>query len=261
MGPTIVTPMPPEQVKKVIALIMSSDTMTLHDYCAAVLKHSPPTDRFMETAEFLMECHMNDADSENSSYIYERLLRLAKANVLPELRGAIHLSSFCDVLSEYSHDEYIAPHEDALGFINVWVMNGVDPEGKEIQVPSSTVNAVAHFQGSEIITTSTEVPGHYFIIYDDGMISTLATSDDAFIKAMCSLELMRQPEVFRGVLEQLINSTKQYNTIDPESVNEIENPARETLRHILSEMDMIMLHYPNMPADVIECFERWRNEN
>jgi hypothetical protein len=186
-----------QEVLDKIELIKNSGNLSLEDYCQAVSKYLPHQHDMNK-----MNFSIAHADNENQARLGQLLLSLASKGVLPELKGFLGSNSI-NAADSYGHDGYIGTH-DYDGDFELFISKGLRGTGDTIVVPLESINVVSAFEESEVIATSTEAFGHYYIVFhDDCDFDVLAISDDNFIKALCSLSLMTDSDVYFGVIEEL----------------------------------------------------------
>ncbi|MBD77427.1 MAG: hypothetical protein CL840_00635 [Crocinitomicaceae bacterium] len=186
-----------------VELILDCANMSLEDYCKEVAKYYPLT----STISFALSANPSQA------LLYDRMNELAKLGVLPELSGFIGFESLSEA-GEYEHEGYIATqsHDDKTKELYGCAPGEDGFDNHSVQIGS--VNVVSAFQESEVLVASTELPGNYYILYHDGDETVLTGSHDNFIKAMCSLALMKDIEVFFTVLTKLPNA-QTFDLKDP----------------------------------------------
>lgn len=199
-----------------VDLILDCANMSLEDYCKEVSKYFPLT----STISFALSANPSQA------LLYDRMNEMAKLGVLPELSGFIGFKSL------FEADEY-ADHIAAQGLdgedIELYGLAHGEDEFKEHSVKLNSVNVISEYQESEVLAASTELPGNYYIFYHDCEPTILTDSHDNFIKAMCSLVLMKDIGVFSAVLPKLPND-QEFDLKDP----------LETLARIVLEGDNVV---------------------
>lgn len=225
------------------AFIINADKLSLSDYCAGVRSWVGASEGMAE----MLACAHDLAEHENERRVYSTLLPLANDGVLPDLSGVIGFSSILEA-SDFPHENYIATQADDSGKLSVFVYDDDHHDGQLVQLPVDSVNVISPLQESEVIATSTKVPGHYFIVYHDGDVETLAISDESFIKAMCALSLMHDEAVFYEVLEA-IPRNEEFN----------RESALAVLQHLLSAKDTIVDETcPGASDQLHQRYSAWR---
>ena len=180
-----------------VELILDCANMSLEDYCKEVAKFYPLT----STISFTLSANSSQA------LLYERMNEMAKLGVLPELSGFIGFESLSEA-EEYETKELYGcgPGEDGFDNYSVRISS--------VNVVSAFQKRDSAFQDSELLVASTELPGNYYIHDHDGDETVLTGSHDNFIKAMCSLVLMKDIDVFFAVLPKLPNA-QAFDLKDP----------------------------------------------
>lgn len=206
--------------KEIIALIKNIDNYTLEEYCLESLKYLEKQEK-IEYFDLIIE----DALDNNNTNVRDILLKidnLIDQNILPKLEGLIGLDSILD------YEEYGSYIEPFIENDKVEVYHPIKHD--LVKVSGSSVKLISGIQESEVIVTTTELKGFYYVLYHDGGIETLlATSDDDFIKSMIALSLLRiNKQIFKSILQYLKNNNY-----------EIKNAAT-TLSIIIFEFDHIV---------------------
>ena len=193
-----------------VELILDCANMSLEDYCKEVAKFYPLT----STISFTLSANSSQA------LLYERMNEMAKLGVLPELSGFIGFESLSEA-EEYEHEYFIERHSHDDETKELYGCGPGEDGFDNYSVRISSVNVVSAFQkrvsafqDSELLVASTELPGNYYILDHDGDETVLTGSHDNFIKAMCSLVLMKDIDVFFAVLPKLPNA-QAFDLKDP----------------------------------------------
>ena len=183
-----------------INLIKYSDDYSLNEYCKLVSKYLP----FNYDLEEIND-HMECADNQNLHDLFNILKKLASKKILPELKGSINIESILRS-SNYEHEDYVEVNSFD-GEYELFSITKNNPEGLRVNVENDSIQIVSEFQEDEVIITSTELEGNYFLAYQDKEPTILSANNDNFIKALCSLSLMSDKEVFKAILPHLPNDS------------------------------------------------------
>lgn len=186
-----------EQIQEQIDLILQSNKYSLEEYCKKVQSYKPKDytkARWRNSIVNKVQYKYN----KNLQNLYIELEKLIKNDLLPDLDGFIGIKSILES-SAYPHRDYIGRG----GNIDLYDIAEKDEE-KTVNIHS--INIISSFQESEVLVTSTKISGHYYIWYHDDTPTIISVTDSNFIKAMCSLSLMTNLKVFKGVLPLIPNS-------------------------------------------------------
>lgn len=222
--------------EEIIELIKNIDKYTLDEYCLESLKYLEKQEK-IEYFDLIIE----DALDNNNTNVRDILLKidnLIDQNILPKLEGLIGLDSILDY-EEYG--SYIEP------FIENDKVEVYDPiKGYIVKVSGSSVKLISGIQESEVIVTTTELKGFYYVLYHDGGVETLlATSDDDFIKSMIALSLLRiNKQIFKTILKYLKNNDSDYKN----------KRAERTLSIIIFDFDYIVDSINNSDDELIDYY-------
>lgn len=178
----------------IIELIKEIDQLSFDDYCKRAMEYLGA-----QPAIPYLDMILSDTEKEGNPNVKHLLLKLntlISNQTLPKINGFIGLGSILSY-NEYPHEDYIGPFIEPDG---VEVYN--TKESAYTYVSGGSLQIVSGAQESEVIVNSSEMPGHYFILFHDGGVETvLATSDEQFIKAMVALGLLKLNEtVFDAIL-------------------------------------------------------------
>ena len=180
----------------ILQLIQNANNFSLEEFAKESLKYlKKPEEKDIE----LMKDVIQYSDNINQKNFLNLLLDLNEKDVLADFEGFLSLYTFIDS-EDYEHEDYVEPFsEDGVieGFC------GKTLEDK--MLPVNSVQIISPLQESEVIVTSTELDGDYFILYHDGGIETLlANSHENFLKSLYILNLMiLNEEIFKSTLDLL----------------------------------------------------------
>ncbi len=217
-----------------VELIKKSDSLSLYEYCQQVKHHLPFNHNTDKWGEF--------SKNDNVKILLSDLKVLIDKGILPELKGFINIESILSSY-EFDHEDYIETR--LLGgddTICMFAITNARPKGEYIEVNHQSIQPVSEFQESEIIVTSTELTGQFFIWFHDGEPILLSTNTENFIKALCSLSLMTDKYVFKEIFPTLCK-----NTYD------LSNPL-ETLSRIVLNGSGIVEHIENIAGEEYDNF-------
>ncbi len=190
----------PELIKTQIDLILSCGNYSLEEYSTAL------SDQVGDAKEDLED--VLPADNENIKNLHKALSSTEKS---PCMFGLIGVHTILEA-SDYGHADYIGTHiwDDE---VELCVFDNKTNELNNVGVSPESINVVSSFLESEVIATSTEIPGHYFIIYHDDTPMILSVSDDNFIKALASLSLIQSGAMLKALMLRL--KKRGYKLSDP----------------------------------------------
>ena len=153
----------------------------------------------------LMKDVIQYSDNINQKNFLNLLLDLNEKDVLADFEGFLSLYTFIDS-EDYEHEDYVEPFSEN-GLIEGFC--GKTLEDK--MLPVNSVQIISPLQESEVIVTSTELDGDYFILYHDGGIENLlANSHENFLKSLYILNLMiLNEEIFKNTLDLLVEHKEE----------------------------------------------------
>lgn len=186
----------------ILQLIKNANNLSLEEFAKESLKYlKKPEEKDIELIKDVIQY----SDNVNQKNFLNLLLDLNNKEALADFEGFLNLYSFIDP-EDYEHEDYVEPFsEDGIieGFC------GKTLEDK--MLPVDSVQIISPLQESEVIVTSTELDGDYFILYHDGGIETLlANSHENFLKSLYILNLMiLNEEIFKSTLDLLVELDKE----------------------------------------------------
>lgn len=221
--------------KHILQLIKNANKLSLEEFAKESLKYlKKPEDKDIE----LMKDVIQYSDNINLKNFLNLLLDLNEKDVLADFEGFLSLYTFIDS-EDYEHEYYVKPFSDD-GLIEGFC--GKTLEDK--MLPLNSIQIISPLQESEVIVTSTELDGDYFILYHDGGIETLlANSHENFLKSLYILNLMiLNEEIFKMTLDLLVENEKVNIEDVLECVNRIVFSADFVLNGIKNISDFDALH-------------------
>ena len=186
----------------ILQLIQNANNLSLEEFAKESLKYlKKPEEKDIELIKDVIQY----SDNTNQKNLLNLFLDLNDKNVLADFEGFLSLYMFIDS-EDYEHEDYVEPFsEDGLieGFC------GKTLEDK--MLPVNSVQIISPLQESEVIVTSTELDGDYFILYHDSGIETLlANSHENFLKSLYILNLMTlNEENFKKTLDLLVENKEE----------------------------------------------------
>lgn len=181
----------------ILQLIQNANNLSLEEFAKESLKYlKKPEEKDIE----LMKDVIQYSDNVNQKNFLNLLLDLNNKDILADFEGFLSLYTFIDS-EDYEHKDYVEPFsEDGIieGFCGKTLADKM--------LPVDSVQIISPLQESEVIVTSTELDGDYFILYHDGGIETLlANSHENFLKSLYILNLMiLNEEIFKSTLDLLV---------------------------------------------------------
>lgn len=181
----------------ILQLIQNANNLSLEEFAKESLKYlKKPEEKDIE----LMKDVIQYSDNVNQKNFLNLLLDLNNKDILADFEGFLSLYTFIDS-EDYEHEDYVEPFsEDGIieGFCGKTLADKM--------LPVDSVQIISPLQESEVIVTSTELDGDYFILYHDGGIETLlANSHENFLKSLYILNLMiLNEEIFKSTLDLLV---------------------------------------------------------
>ena len=182
---------------QVLELIKNANNLSLEKFAKESLKYlNKPEDKDVELIKDVIQY----SENINLKNFLNLFLDLHEKKLLADFEGLLSLYTFINS-EDYEHEDYVETFsEDGIieGFC------GKTLEDK--MLPVNSVQIISPLQESEVIVTSTELDGDYFILYHDGGIETLlANSHENFLKSLYILNLMiLNEEIFKSTLDLLV---------------------------------------------------------
>ena len=215
---------------QVLELIKNANNLSLEKFAKESLKYlNKSEDKDIE----LMKDVIQYSDNINLKNFLNLFLDLHEKNILADFEGLLSLYTFINS-EDYEHADYIEPFSEN-GFIEGFC--GKTLKSKMLSINS--VQIISPLQESEVIVTSTELDGDYFILYHDGGIETLlANSHENFLKSLYILNLMiLNEEIFKSTLDLLVEFKEEKIEHVLECVNRIVFSADSILDGVKNVKD------------------------
>ena len=215
---------------QVLELIKNANNLSLEKFAKESLKYlNKPEDKDVELIKDVIQY----SENINLKNFLNLFLDLHEKKLLADFEGLLSLYTFINS-EDYEHEDYVETFsEDGIieGFC------GKTLEDK--MLPVNSVQIISPLQESEVIVTSTELDGDYFILYHDGGIETLlANSHENFLKSLYILNLMiLNEEIFKSTLDLLVEFKEEKIEHVLECVNRIVFSADSILDGVKNVKD------------------------
>tara|TARA_Y100000588_G_scaffold221434_1_gene235299 strand:+ start:29889 stop:30584 length:696 start_codon:yes stop_codon:yes gene_type:complete len=219
----------------ILELIQNANNLSIEEFAKESLKYlKKPEEKDIE----LMKDVIQYSDNINQKNFLNLLLDLNEKDVLADFEGFLSLYTFIDS-EDYEHEDYVEPFSEN-GLIEGFC--GKTLEDK--MLPVNSVQIISPLQESEVIVTSTELDGDYFILYHDGGIENLlANSHENFLKSLYILNLMiLNEEIFKNTLDLLVEHKEEKIEHVLECVNRIVFSADSIIDGVKNVKDENSLH-------------------
>jgi len=184
-----------EELQRRAALVLDINNLSMLDYAKSVANFIGKSTSIPDAGVAL---------SMPVKAIWRHLEKLFEANALPSLeRLPLGFTEMLTIEDELPHEHYVMEWADHEGMVSFLILMA---EGKEdwADLPVSTVRPILPYCTNSIIVASEHESGYYCLFYSDGGVEELiATSHEAFIKALLSNLLLSDADVALEVFKQL----------------------------------------------------------
>lgn len=184
-----------EELQRRAALVLNINNLSMLDYARSV-------------ADFVGKSTViPDAGPKLSmpvKAIWGHLKKLLDANALPSLEQLpLGFVEMITIEEELPHEHCVMEWADHEGMVSFLILMAEEQEDWA-ELPVGTVRPVLPYCTTSIIVASEEESGYYCLLYSDGGVEELiATSHEAFIKALLSNLLLSDADVALEVFRKL----------------------------------------------------------
>jgi hypothetical protein len=194
--------------EQVSELIIHSNELSLNDFCRKAIGAIGPSPLEVLAINKKVSTLKNDGNKSRAE-VLEVFLELSKKELLPNIDGHLSINAILEKADDISRDRliYIIDNDDEPGPFELTYYCNEKKDGQEekLVVDHDNVHIIAPLQEGEMIIASTDAPGHFYSLDDDGFPYVLASNLDAFLKALVTLSMIKNDDIFNRVADHLVS--------------------------------------------------------
>ena len=254
-----------ERAERIISLIEDSNKLTVEEFGRLSLEH---VEKITELGEMILDSLISvnnnktcdyssllSSDTKNNKELKSLLIRLFEihsSDSLPSVFSFLGLSSIVEAITEYDRDDYISIHFDDDYEVELSYTATDSIKCKKL-VSAKSLNIISVLEESEVLISSSELPGYVFALYHDYPEPVeISTNYDDLIKVMISLTLLSD----KSVLTDFFKKHPSNSEFDP------HNPLK-TLIKVLNMTSSIKDCISHESDDLEEAFsdeyDNWKS--
>jgi len=187
-------------------LIINSNELSLSDFCRQAIRAIGPSPLEVIAINKKISTLKNDGNKSRAE-VLEVFLELSKKELLPNIDGHLSINAILEKADDISRDSliYIIDNEDETFELSYYCNEKKDGQEEKLVVEHDNVHIITPLQEGEMIIASTDVPGHFYSLDEDGFPYVLASNLDAFLKALVTLSMIKNDDIFNRVADHLVS--------------------------------------------------------
>lgn len=192
--------------EQVFNLIIGSNELSLSDFCRQAIRVIGVSPLEADAISKKISTLRNDGNKSRAE-VLEVFLELSNKGLLPNIDGHLSINDILEKVDGLSRDNLICTidNDDEPGVFELTYEQNDSHGERVLVVDCDNVHIISPLQEDEIIIASPKAPGYFYSLDDDGFAYVLASNLDAFVKALVTLSMIKNDDVFNRVADHLVS--------------------------------------------------------